>query len=248
MIFGSDGNGGIPDIGSIMQSTNLYAFVTNNPIMFIDMLGLYRLLSEMVNETTGDIRWQERNMRARVRIDGQTEFFYISGGNVYLNNQRIGHVADNRIMMQESDFNSTFNIVGTLSIAVYVSPDSKSPINGHAWLEYTPLGGATTTYATWPHHNNETGGMYINYPGDRNLMGSLGTSRFSVRITRNQANRFFNAINNPRNDRWSELNNCTHFAVRVFTQATGMVNSFEAITPRVLQQEIRIQNRLRERN
>ena len=40
MIFGSDGNNGMPSLSAIRQSANLYAFVSNNTIMFIDPLGL----------------------------------------------------------------------------------------------------------------------------------------------------------------------------------------------------------------
>ena len=39
-MFGSDGNNGVPDVDAIMQSINLFVYVMNNPIRWIDPLGL----------------------------------------------------------------------------------------------------------------------------------------------------------------------------------------------------------------
>ena len=39
MVYGDSGNGGNPSIASVMQSSNLYVYCGNNPVMFIDSTG-----------------------------------------------------------------------------------------------------------------------------------------------------------------------------------------------------------------
>ena len=90
MIFGSNGNNGIPNIGAIMQSSNLYAFVTNNPVDFIDFWGLCRdhgaplsesdqRFSQLVQNALTDLSrswwwahyWGDTDMMTRIAALGQ---------------------------------------------------------------------------------------------------------------------------------------------------------------------------------
>jgi RHS repeat-associated protein len=53
MIYGDDGNNGVPNINAIRQSTNLYVYAMNNPIMFKDPFGLDAIFITDQNAVSG---------------------------------------------------------------------------------------------------------------------------------------------------------------------------------------------------
>jgi hypothetical protein len=108
--------------------------------------------------------------------------------------------------------------VGTLSINTNVI--SAGLTAGHAWLAYSPVGGAMTTYGTWG--NRTPIGLH------RNL--ELGYTPAAIRSTAldttdHTALTTFAAANNA----WGYINNCASFAARGWRGVTGESLSYSTI-------------------
>ena len=101
-------------------------------------------------------------------------------------------------------------VVGSLSINTNVI--NGGLIAGHAWLAYTPTGGAMTTYGTW---------------GNRNPIGlhnniELGYVASATRTTNLDAADHVALMNfAAANNRWGYINNCSSFAARGWRAVTG---------------------------
>ena len=83
---------------------------------------------------------------------------------------------------------------------------------GHAWLSYTPAGGAQTTYGTWG--NRAPIGLHrdleLGYPYAASRSTALDATDYTALTT-------FAAANNA----WGYLNNCASFAARGWRAVTG---------------------------
>jgi hypothetical protein len=75
-------------------------------------------------------------------------------------------------------------------------------LNGHARLRYTPDGGKSVLYETYPD------GLQLNR--SEGLRASASTPK--ARLTVSQDLKFREFVSDPANNRWSELGNCTCFA------------------------------------
>ena len=236
----------------VKDGMNWYEYCYSNPTNLFDPsgLGANRQLRELVGETTGSISWSEKNKTATVKIDGKEKKYVVGdGGAVYSDGARVGYIENDRIIVWDESFYNDFDIVGTITIASYFDQTEAFYIpgtekrfdgfSGHAYIEYTPLGGRTDTYATHPAYEKYgTGaGMYKNFEPDRNLMNNENTTKYSKKITRNQKVKMDKEINNPKNNTWSEWNNCTAFATKVFKAATG--TNLNARTPKALKDQIK---------
>ena len=68
-VFGDNLSNRVPDIGAILQSSNLYAYVTNNPLRYIDYDGFARIDTPYTYTYT-TISDQERAMEQSARERG----------------------------------------------------------------------------------------------------------------------------------------------------------------------------------
>ena len=247
-----------PGIGRFTQQDpamadgmNWYVYCNGNPLNFVDPLGLARKLRDLVGETTGSVSWVGSNdwrpwvskNTATVTIDGVTQEYNVVGDKVYVNGRQVGYMENDYIMVEEEDFNNDFNIVGTITIYAYYDPNDPNGrsydgdiTTGHSWIGYRPLGREETTYGTWPESPTTRKGLNINLPWERDNRDSEYTSKYSVKITQNQKNKMDGAIYNPDNDDWSIANNCTVFATKVMSAATGTI--WAALTPYALKRGI----------
>jgi RHS repeat-associated protein len=232
-----------PNIGRFISEDpaksglNWYIYCHNDPINYSDPLGLdeNKKLRELVAESAGSVTWDKKNKTATVKIDGKKQEYVVQpDGNVSVNGNRVGYIdSNNSIILWDNDFYRDFNIVGTVTICAYWSPDEKffipgtearsDELSGHSYIEYTPLGGSTDTYSTNPAYEqyDTDNGMQKNIISDRNLMNDPNTAKYSKKITKNQEIKMFKTINDPKNDKWTYTNNCTTFAQKVFYSATN---------------------------
>jgi len=91
---------------------------------------------------------------------------------------------------------------------------SSSGLTGHSWLEYTPDGGETTTYGTWP---------FDGVKQDAELDMDSEASRTS-HINETQEQSLMDYINEQEalgSGAWTPLHNCSSFASEGWEAATG---------------------------
>lgn len=100
--------------------------------------------------------------------------------------------------------------VGTLSINTNVI--SAGLTAGHAWLAYSPVGGATTTYGTWG--NRTPIGLHRNLELGYTPVATRSTA---LDTTDHTALTSFASANNS----WGYINNCASFAARGWRAVTG---------------------------
>ena len=238
----------------IRDGTNWYVYCSNNPVNFFDLLGLEAVaIRDFVSQSAGGkTSWSNWTKTATFTIDGTKLTTNASGSD---NNGGFAIWNENgRMMADDADLNNFFNIDGTVTVAAYYSEDEElyfeisgtsiqaNIYSGHSYIEYTPLGGETDTYATHPEyeHLGTANGMHKNHSADRGLMSSANTAKYSKKITANQKEKMFNVINDPKNNTWSYTNNCTTFATKVFKAATkiNLSGGYWPQTPLTLKQEI----------
>jgi RHS repeat-associated protein len=74
----------LPNIGAIQQAGNLYAYVTNNPIMYIDPVGLYRVnftdYLEAQGATVEELAPSDGRERVSITVDGRTTTWFLNSG------------------------------------------------------------------------------------------------------------------------------------------------------------------------
>ena len=93
-------------------------------------------------------------------------------------------------------------------------------MSGHSWIEFSPDGGAATTYGTWG--NNPTGkgnGLFQDLE-----LGRASDASRSVRINDVQQAKLEQTIQDYKNkgiNGWVLLNPCSGFAAEAWSNATG---------------------------
>lgn len=95
----------------------------------------------------------------------------------------------------------------------------------HSWLEYTPYPNTNspfpqgkTSYGTWQEGAGGAPytGLHVNKERD---MGLTGSATQSVRLSASQERDLWKFINDPKNNAWSNENNCSNFTTRAWEAA-----------------------------
>ena len=106
------------NVYTVRQTVNLYAFVANNPVRFIDPSGLR--LREFAEERGGSVVWDLDSEIARVTINGQIEYFKAGLNGIYIDKNGVMQIC-------ESVFNRLFGLPGGSFSDVYLSSASSNP-------------------------------------------------------------------------------------------------------------------------
>jgi hypothetical protein len=111
-------------------------------------------------------------------------------------------------------------MAGTLIIHSSGDPGSANLTSGHSWIEYTPDGGAATTYGTWGNNPNGLGnGLHEDLE-----LGRTGDATRTARLTDEQEKRLFEKIKeykDEKEDGWGYLSPCSTFAADAWEAGTG---------------------------
>ena len=221
----------------IKDGLNWYAYCGNNPVNRIDPWGLATKLRSLVEQTTGNITWNNDTKTATVTIDNITQKYCVVNEQVFVGSNKVGYIENDSIMVEESDFNKDFKIVGILTIYSYFdshNPDAISSgdgLGGHSFIGYETFDGNSVMVST--RYQTFIGGSFmastwnggektvLNRKEDFRLKNDSNTSFYSKNLTANQENKLINSIKNE-NPKWSIKNPCTIYAINVFYDATGL--------------------------
>ena len=220
--------------------------------MFVDIWGLARQIRDLVSETTGSVKWDGGRGVATVSVDGKTKEYLVKNGLVYSGAKfktQVGYMQNDRIMLEEYDFNRDFNIAGKLSIYSYYDAYDEwihtasgwVPPLGHAWLKYQntnytgidvtlpngqeAIGVTEFRVSTW--NNGDSTALNRNW--DKQHEGSSLTYSYSKKITTRQERVLLDTLAN-KSVTWTVENNCAIYARQVFHTVTGD-NLGYALTP-----------------
>ena len=246
-----------PDVGRfisedpIRSGMNWYVAFNNNPLSYIDPLGLAAVaIRDFVDQSAGGkTDWNKRTSIATFTVDGKKLTTNASGSD---NNGGFNIWNENGTMMaDDSDLSTFFNIAGTVTIYSYFDPNNPDVssegdnFGGHAFISYKTLGGDTTFYGTWG-WGDDGAGLYTNRQADIDLGTKDEYAPYvasnSKMITNKQKNRMYTYyIENPLLNDWSEGNNCSVWAANAFRVATGknyLGVVYVTLTPKALKSRI----------
>jgi len=106
------------------------------------------------------------------------------------------------------------------SLAIRTNVVGAGLTDGHAWLSYTPNGGAQTTYGTWGNR------PHIGLNRDLELTYPFAASRSTALDSADQAGLVSFAA---ANDSWGYINNCASFAARGWRSVAGESLSYTTL-------------------
>ena len=121
-----------------------------------------------------------------------------------------------KIPQSKSDIEN--EIWGEIALKARTTDIESSLIDGHSWIELTDSYGNTTSYGTWGNQGEQE--FYINFEGD---LGSYSKAIQKQTITNAQRLRFDKFINNPHNQKWTLLRNCSYFSSKAYYYTTGNI-------------------------
>ena len=122
---------------------------------------------------------------------------------------------DGKIPQSKNDIEN--EVWGEIALKARLDGDQSSLIDGHAWIELTDSNGNTTSYGTWGNQGEQE--LLINYKGD---LFSESKAIQTQTITNAQRLRFDRFINNPHNQKWTIMRNCSYFASKAYYYTTGI--------------------------
>lgn len=208
---------------------------------FWDPLGLARWIRDLVSETTGSIGWNMFTNTATVEVDGKKQEYVVGSDYwVRVNGNIVGYLENDKIMIEEYDFDRDFDIAGRLMVYSYYNANDEwiqsaygsSPPLGHSWIRYQTIHGGTVDVSlpngqsvrgvsefrvsTW--NNGDSTALNRNW--DRDHENDSHTIVSSRKITKNQQQKLLNDIS-TRSVHWTVINNCHVYARAVYYTVTG---------------------------
>jgi RHS repeat-associated protein len=122
------------NVYTVRQTTNLYAYVANNPIRFVDPWGLR--LREFTEAHGGTISWDAKTRTATATINGQRASFTDGVNGIYIDKS-------GTMQISLAAFNRVFGFaINASSSTAHTSPGSSSTSNGNRVIG---IGTANTT-------------------------------------------------------------------------------------------------------
>ena len=188
------------------QTLNLYAMVSDDPESFADLDGHIQNASQGLSAESGGINPGTGELTA----DGLSCESHPESCESAAEQQQ---QAQNQISAPRA-------VQGTLTINT-ISTGDHSSTDGHAWIAFTPDGGATTTYGTYGNSNGAQGVQGVNVNSETNLTPT--TSR-SAHISADQAaalSGYVAAQIKLGSRAWTYTAPCSSFASGAWQAGTG---------------------------